>query len=163
MIDMSSSSTPHFNNRPNGTIIDCIVLHADASKSENGTLAWFRDPVSKVSYHYLIARSGHIWQIVDDKKRAWHAGVSVFEGRPNCNDYSLGVSFSNDQAGEPFTPQALRAGVELCAKLCREHHIPVHRITTHAAVSPGRKHDPGPLFPLSDFLADVTEELERPL
>ena len=160
MIDVSSSYSPHFNSRPAGTIIDCIVLHADASTSDSGTLSWFRDPVSKVSYHYLIGRSGHIWQIVEDRRRAWHAGVSTFAGRANCNDYSLGVSFSNAQNGEAFTPQALRAGVELVAKLCREHSIPVNRITTHALVSPGRKHDPGPLFPLGDFLADVKHELE---
>lgn len=151
--------SPHKNARPPGAGISLIVLHADAAKSEAGTIAWLADPSSKVSYHYLIGRDGTVYQFVPDVARAWHAGVSSFEGKPNCNDYSLGVSFSNDQKGEPFTDAAIDAGVALVATLCERHALAVERITTHAVIAPGRKHDPGPKFPLAAFVARVAAVL----
>ena len=147
--------TPHFNARPPGSGVSLIVLHADAAKSEAGTISWLADPASKVSYHYLIGRTGSVYQFVRDEMRAWHAGVSSFQGKPNCNDYSIGVSFSNDQKGEPFTEKAIDAGVALCAVLCARHGLGVEHITTHAIISPGRKTDPGPLFPMTAFLERV--------
>lgn len=147
--------TPHFNSRPLGVKADCLIIHADAGKSDEGTIGWIGSPTSKVSYHYLIGRDGRVYQFVPDAMRAWHAGVSTFNGVPNCNDYSIGVSFANDQAGERFAPVAVDAGVALCAMLCGRNGIGISRITTHAIVSPGRKHDPGPLFPWLPFLARV--------
>lgn len=146
---------PHFNARPLGTGVSLIVLHADAAKSEAGTIAWLNDPASKVSYHYLIGRDGRVYSFVRDELRAWHAGISTFDGVANCNDYSIGVSFSNDQKGELFPTAQVDAGVALCAVLCNRHAIGVSRITTHSAISPGRKFDPGPLFPLTAFLVRV--------
>ena len=152
--------SPNFNQRPAGTVVDTIVLHADASKSLRGSLDWIRNPVSKVSYHYLIGRLGHTYEVVQPSRRAWHAGRSSYHGVPDCNDYSIGVCFSNDQVGEPFTVPALEAGVRLCASLLLRHPgITVDRITTHAVIAtpPGRKHDPGPHFPLEWFLERVRE------
>lgn len=147
--------TPHYNARPGGTLIDLIVIHADAGKTDAGTIGWIGNPTSKVSYHYLIGRDGRVYQFVADDMRAWHAGVSVFNGEANCNDYSIGVSFCNDMAGELYPTGQVDAGVALVSVLCGRHSIPVDRITTHAVISPGRKHDPGSLFPLTPFLARV--------
>lgn len=147
--------SPNHGKRPEGVAIDCLVLHADAGRSEEGTLSWLANPASKVSYHYLVGRTGTVYQCVPDKRRAWHAGVSTFKGRANVNDCSLGVSFANRQDGEPFPGAQLAAGAQLVADLCRKHAIPLDRITTHAIISPGRKHDPGPLFPLATFVRTV--------
>lgn len=154
--------SPNFGRRPEGTVVDCIVLHADAGRSDAGTVSWIMAPASKVSYHFLVGRNGTIYQFVQAHLRAWHAGVSSFSGRQNVNDFSLGVAFANDQRGEPFSAAQLAAGVELVAGLCQSYKIPLRRITTHAAISPGRKHDPGPLFPLETFLADVGARLATP-
>lgn len=153
--------SPNFGRRPAGAVVDCIVLHADAGKTESGTIAWICDPASKVSYHYLVHRDGAITQLVPADMRAWHAGASSYQGRKNVNDISLGVAFGNDQRGEPFRPAQIAAGVALVADLCWEYRIPLTRITTHAAIAPGRKVDPGPLFPLAQFLVDVGAELAR--
>lgn len=153
--------SPNFGRRPQGARVDCLVLHADAGKTEAGTISWIRSPESKVSYHYLVHRDGRVTQFVPGEMRAWHAGVSEFQGRANVNDFSLGVAFSNDQNGEPFRVAQLQAGLELVADLCTDWGIPLNRITTHAAISPGRKHDPGPLFPLAAFLTDVGAEMAR--
>lgn len=153
--------SPNFSRRPAGAVVDCVVLHADAGTSEAGTIAWLCQPTAKVSYHYLVHRDGAITQLVPGDMRAWHAGVSEYRGRRHVNDFSLGVAFGNRQDGEPFTPAQLAAGVVLVADLCWDYRIPLTRITTHAAIAPGRKTDPGPLFPLAAFLIDVGAELAR--
>lgn len=151
--------SPNHSARPAGVSISAIILHADASGAESATISWLQSPASKVSYHYLIGRKGEVYQFVADERRAWHAGVSSFAGVGNVNDYSIGVSFSNLCDGrEPYTPVALQVGVELCAELMARHPaITVARIATHEAVAlpPGRKHDPGHLFPLANFLSRV--------
>lgn len=139
--------------------IDAIVIHADAGKSDAGTISWIVDPASKVSYHYLICRDRRVVQFVPDAKKAWHAGKSEFLGRPDCNLYSLGVAFANNQTGEQFKVEQIEVGAQLVAQLCTTHCIPLPRITTHAIVSPGRKHDPGPLFNWAAFHARVTDLL----
>ena len=156
-----SKPSPNHSARPDGTKISAIILHADAGKSELGTIAWLLNPQSKVSYHYLVGRHGVIYQLVQDARRAWHAGPSSFDGVPNCNNYSIGVSFANDQAGEAFPAAQVEAGAVLVADLCRTHGIPAARIATHAAIAvpEGRKRDPGPKFPLGPFIARVCELL----
>lgn len=149
--------SPNYGDRPPGVTPSCVVLHADAGKTDKGTVDWIGRPESKVSYHYLIGRDGMVYQFVSEAKKAWHAGISSFDGVPFCNDYSIGVSFANNQKGEKFTAAQIDVGVELVARICRRYDIPIHRITTHAIVSPGRKHDPGVLFPIKDFLLRVAE------
>lgn len=155
-------ASPNQNHRPLGTVIDTLVLHADASKKMAGTISWILNKASRVSYHYAIGRAGHVYEFVQPTRRAWHAGKSVFHGKPNCNDYSIGVCFSNDQAGEPFPDLQVEAGAKLVASLMGLYPIPLERITTHAAIAvpPGRKTDPGPLFPLTFFLSRVQHYLE---
>jgi N-acetyl-anhydromuramyl-L-alanine amidase AmpD len=135
--------SPNFNKRPAGVEIDAIVLHADSAPSVRGSLSWIRSAKSKVSYHYLIGRHGDVYECVPPEYRAWHAGKSVFMGRPDLNNYSIGVSFGNKQDGEPFTEAQYQRGAELCRELMlRYPAITKERITTHSHVSPGRKLDP---------------------
>ena len=62
-------------------------------------LDWMGRAESQVSYHYLIGRDGAVYRLVPEDRRAWHAGASVWEGRANCNDYSIGIGLSNDGRG----------------------------------------------------------------
>jgi N-acetyl-anhydromuramyl-L-alanine amidase AmpD len=135
--------SPNFNQRPSGTVINTIVLHADSAPSVASSLSWIRDRKSKVSYHYLIGRHGDVYECVAPNLRAWHAGVSSFRGKGNVNDFSIGVSFGNNQKGEAFTEAQYQKGAELCRELMLMYPaITIDRITTHSAVSPGRKLDP---------------------
>lgn len=158
--------SPNQNSRPHGVIVDAVVLHADAAPTVAQSLSWILSPVSRVSYHYLIGRLGDVYECVPPARRAWHAGVSAFEGRKDCNNYSVGVSFGNlCNHVEPYRADQIEAGVALCVDLIRKWPaITVERIATHEAVAlpPGRKHDPGPLFPLSDFLAEIRSRLSPP-
>ena len=150
--------SPNQGRRPIGVDISCVVLHADASTATSGTLSWLKNRESKVSYHHLIGRAGHVYECVAPARRAWHAGKSAFMGVPDCNDYSIGVCFSNNQRNEEFPDRQIEAGAELVAGLMHRYPaITMDRITTHALVATpaGRKTDPGPRWPMSVFLSRV--------
>lgn len=156
--------SPNQSPRKEGSVVSAIILHADAGKTEQGTITHIQtkhaDPKKNVSYHYLIGRDGRVFQFVDEDRKAWHAGISELDGVPDCNQFSIGVSFANDQLGEHFTPAQIDTGVDLVADICRRRGIKVSRIAEHSQVSPNRKVDPGPLFPLVEFLHRVMATLE---
>jgi N-acetylmuramoyl-L-alanine amidase len=134
--------SPNKKARPANTPVTLIVLHASAGKSDAGDLSWICAPQSKVSYHYLVTRDGAVHELVDPKEQAWHAGVSEWQGRKFCNQYSIGVAWSNRHDGtEPLTAGQVRAMRALLQRLLQKHPK-VTAIATHAEVSPGRKSDP---------------------
>lgn len=151
--------SPNYGHRPAGSRISLIVLHGTAG-SYLGDVAWCRDPKSGVSYHYVIGRAGEIARLVDERGRAWHAGVSSWRGRANCNDYSIGVAFSNrgPGSGEAYTDEQYAAGARLVAGIMERHGLHLDSIVTHAEVSPGRKTDPWSHFDLRAFLVAVALE-----
>lgn len=154
--------SPNFNTRPSGGSISGIVLHADASGTIASSMDWIRRAESKVSYHVIIGRRGDIYALVRPEHRAWHAGVSEWDGAPDCNDYTLGVCLSNRNDGVETYPIAQRqAAMDVCADLCRHYKIPAARITSHARVATpaGRKTDPKGLDLLA-FIDGVTHRLE---
>lgn len=138
-----SRPSPNYNARtrqPTG-----IILHADASNNVASSLDWCRRAESKVSYHVLIGRKGDIYLLVSPDQRAWHAGESLWDGAKDCNSCTIGVCLSNRNDGTESYPAAQRlAARDVCVALMRHYRIPIHRITTHAAVAtpPGRKTDP---------------------
>lgn len=137
----SSRPSPNFSTRKGK--IDCIVLHADAASRIDSSLDWVRRKESKVSYHIMIGRTGNVFSIVHPDNRAWHAGVSSFEGRSNVNDFSIGVCLSNKNDGtEAYPASQIQSAAKVCRLLVAHYDIPIARITTHAAISPGRKTDP---------------------
>ncbi len=153
---MNVSPSPHHGPRLPNRPIRLIVLHADAAPSAQGTLAWFRDPASKVSYHILIDRDGTPTRVVPDNRVAWHAGLSK---HPAClnpksvNSESLGLSFANRQDGhEPITPAQVATAKTIIADW-RKAFPTIVEVTTHTRVAPGRKTDPetAPNFRLEDF------------
>lgn len=155
--------SPNHNARPANSDIRVVVLHADVAAKASVSAAWLMKPEAKASYHYLIERDGGITQLVDPKLRAWHAGTSEFFGISNVNDFSIGVCFSNRQDGiEPFQQKALDTGVELLVPLMKEHGIGLECVTAHECIARplGRKSDPGPLFPLAQFLTALRKRLQ---
>lgn len=100
----------------------------------------------KVSTHFYIARNGMITQFVSTLKRAWHAGISCYGDRERCNDFSIGIEL-NGSDHFPYTQRQYFALAELCQAIIKRHpKITPKRITTHSAISPQRKTDPGPAF-----------------
>jgi AmpD protein len=101
---------------------------------------------AEVSAHLLIKRCGEVLQFVNLCDRAWHAGQSCFEGRDNCNDFSIGIELEGTD-DDPYTDQQYQAlvGVTL-AVLGQFPGITASRIVGHSDIAPGRKTDPGPAF-----------------
>lgn len=99
----------------------------------------------KVSSHFLINRQGALQQFVSTDDRAWHAGVSCFGGRENCNDYSIGIELEGCD-DKPFTEQQYQTLAWLTDNLMQSYPISRDRIVGHSDIAPGRKTDPGPFF-----------------
>lgn len=139
-----SRPSPNRNQRPDGVRVTAIVLHADASDRVDSSLDWCRRRESKVSYHFLIGRTGNIFLLVHPDQRAWHCGVSELDGVKDVNDFAIGVCLSNRNDGETYHKTQLFEAAEVCAHLCRHYGIPLDRIVTHAEIARpvGRKTDP---------------------
>jgi AmpD protein len=106
-----------------------------------GGVEWILNPNSKVSYHYLINIDGRGTQFALPTERTWHAGISSFKGRRNCNDFMIGISVSGDTTKRILTVEEIEAVGNLCIELMKKYNFGVDNITTHAEISPGRKND----------------------
>ena len=100
----------------------------------------------KVSSHLYIKRSGQITQFVSLNERAWHAGLSVFNGRSNCNDFSIGIELEGTDEGG-YTDYQYKSLVSVTRTIMTRYPaITSDRIVGHSDISPGRKTDPGNSF-----------------
>jgi AmpD protein len=97
----------------------------------------------KVSAHFFIRRNGELIQFVPCQQRAWHAGLSVWQGRERCNDFSVGIELEGCDT-EAFTDMQYDALNQLLAALRRTY--PITDVVGHSDIAPGRKTDPGPCF-----------------
>jgi N-acetyl-anhydromuramyl-L-alanine amidase AmpD len=120
-----------------------VVLH-HTSGAYAGSVAWCMNPASKVSYHCIIARNGKRTTLALPTQRAWHAGVSSWQGRKDANSWSLGLAWEGDTYQTPLSEDALLSAVEYLLPILREHHIPLSHILRHADIAPGRKTDCSP-------------------
>lgn len=109
----------------------------------------------EVSAHLLIRRDAEVIQFVPFDRRAWHAGVSNFEGRDQCNDFSIGIELEgcDEQA---FTAQQYDVLIHITNALMTHYpDITPARITGHSDIAPGRKTDPGPYFDWQSYLGQL--------
>lgn len=110
----------------------------------------------RVSAHCLIRRNGEVVQFVPFNARAWHAGVSQFAGRKNCNDYSIGIEMEGtDFTGYTEEQYHSLSQLTMCA-MKKYPQITKQRITGHQYIAPGRKTDPGLSFDWSKFFASIS-------
>lgn len=155
---LPSAYTP----RNPGRRIDMIVLHATAG-SKTGDL-WTlsgRDRLHLVSTHYYITKIGEIYQLVEDKDIAWHAGESYWQGEEDCNRFSLGVELENRNDGRDAYPEAQLAALLWLVRIkVQQYKIPRSRLVRHAeiAVPHARKTDPRG-FPWSSWLEQVYADI----
>lgn len=135
--------SPNFNDRPENTKIDTIVIHYTEKKDD---ITWHLEALElKVSAHYLINREGKIFLVVPDHLRAFHAGKSFWRGREKVNDFSIGIELDNN-GKEEFSSPLMSSLISLCDELIHKHPIDPFNIIGHSDVAPGRKSDPGRLF-----------------
>ena len=163
--------SPHFDQRPDPQDISLLVIHYISLPPEqfggnfidqfflgqlNPTVhAYFAEIYQqRVSAHCLIDRQGQITQYVNFNDRAWHAGLSCFQGREKCNDFAIGIELEGSD-NQPFTEQQYRTLRQL-TRLIRQNYslITPERIVGHCDISPGRKIDPGKYFDWKRYLAE---------
>lgn len=137
-------------------MVDAVVLHDTASEGVDSVFAWFSNPESQASAHYLIDRDGTTYRLVAEERKAWHAGASMLHGRDDVNQFSIGIELV-DKTDDPYPDAQLQALTELTVEICTRHRIPLNRIVAHSdiAVPRGRKQDPGGDFDWFSFLAVV--------
>jgi AmpD protein len=153
-------ASPNRGARPDGVVTDLVVIHSISlppgefggghiERLFTNKLDWSAHPYfehirgTEVSAHFVIRRDGELLQFVSCDERAWHAGRSSFQGRDNCNDFSIGVELEGLE-GEAFAPAQYRALVGLLHDLRTRY--PIEHVAGHEHVAPGRKQDPGAAF-----------------
>jgi len=163
-------ASPHFSRRT--ATVDTIIIHYTGANRIASTINWFQDPVSKVSAHYVIGRDGRIVQMVDCDKKAWHAGASIFRGRQNINNTSIGIEMVGTK-DSGFTSEQYSACAKVCALMIEQYSIPIDRIVGHEdiagdeAVALGirtesnKKIDPGKNWSWDEFHACLTVLTEQ--
>jgi AmpD protein len=152
--------SPNQDSRPAGAAIDLVVIHAislpPGEFGGDGVIQLFSNALDpdahpyyadiaglKVSAHFFIRRDGELIQCVPVTARAWHAGLSSWQGRERCNDFSVGVELEGDDQSAFENAQYLtlqKLLVDLQASL------PIKAVTSHSHIAPGRKTDPGTCF-----------------
>lgn len=158
-------ASPNCDHRTPGVAIDLLVIHNISLPPDQfggkDILAFFTNRLEsgahpyyaqlegvRVSAHFLIHRDGGVVQFVPCRQRAWHAGVSVWQGRPRCNDFSIGIELEGSDF-VPFTAAQYAALTRLTRRLQRAY--PLRSIVGHADIAPERKTDPGPFFDWTRF------------
>ncbi|HUX79981.1 MAG TPA: N-acetylmuramoyl-L-alanine amidase, partial [Alphaproteobacteria bacterium] len=140
--------SPHFNERE--LPINTILIHYTDMPTAKEALAWLSNPQSKVSSHYLIDEMGQVYQLVEEDKRAWHAGEGYWQGCTDLNSCSIGIELANPGHSHgyiPFPEAQIDALLRLCVDIRTRWDILDSRILGHSDIAPRRKQDPGHLFP----------------
>ncbi len=139
----------NFGERRNGTRPDMLILHYTGMPSCEDAIRCLASPQSGVSCHYVVDEDGAVTQMVPELYRAWHAGISHWQGIEDINSCSVGIEIHNPghDGGYPDFPDAQMASVEaLCLDIIDRHGIAASRVLAHSDIAPRRKIDPGEKF-----------------
>ncbi len=137
--------------------IKYIVLHYTELKTDKEAINILCDKKSNVSAHYLVSKNGYnIYNLVDDSKRAWHAGLSYWQGQTDLNSLSIGIEISyyadvKNNIFPEFNKKQIATVVKLCKFLIKEYNIKPINILAHSDIAPERKIDPGVSFPWNEL------------
>ncbi|HSW13245.1 MAG TPA: 1,6-anhydro-N-acetylmuramyl-L-alanine amidase AmpD [Solimonas sp.] len=165
--------SPNHDPRPDADDISLLVVHNISLPPDRFGGHWIDalftnslDPAAhpyfetikdlRVSAHLCIFRDGRVTQYVPFGQRAWHAGVSRFDGRERCNDFSIGIELEGCDS-KPFTAKQYARLVRVTRALLQAYpRITPARIAGHSDIAPGRKTDPGPCFDWARYRAALT-------
>ena len=148
------SPSPNFNDRDGEGGIRMLVLHYTGMKTGNAALTRMCDPASEVSAHYMIEEDGTIFQLVADEKRAWHAGLSHWNGITDVNSASIGIEIVNpghEFGYVSFPKNQIISTLDLCVEIVAKYNINPLDVVGHSDIAPVRKKDPGEQFPWKWF------------
>lgn len=157
--------TPSPNHDEREDDIDILLLHYTGMVSADEAVARLCDPASKVSCHYLVHEDGRIVQMVPEERRAWHAGLSVWDDETDINSRSIGIEIANpghEHGYRDFPDVQIEAVIKLGLDIVARHAIPRNRVLGHSDVAPRRKEDPGEKFPWDRLFAAKLGHWQKP-
>lgn len=149
MSQIKELPSPNYDARAPGARIDMLVFHYTGMETPEEAFERLRDPEAKVSAHYVVEENGDVTRLVEETRRAWHAGDSSWLRQTDVNSCSIGIELVNPghQFGYRAYPEAQMAAAEvLAARIVSRYGIPPQRVLGHSDVAPIRKSDPGELF-----------------
>jgi N-acetylmuramoyl-L-alanine amidase len=141
--------SPNQDARPASTPIDMLILHYTGMRTAQEAIDRLRDPISRVSSHYVVDEDGAVLRLVPETRCAFHAGVSYWRGRSALNGRSIGIEVVNPGHAwgyRDFPVLQLAAVCDLCLAILSRHPIPARNVVAHSDVAPDRKQDPGEKF-----------------
>jgi N-acetylmuramoyl-L-alanine amidase len=159
---MIDAPSPNFDER--ALPVSILVLHYTGMRDAASAIDRLRAPDAKVSSHYVVAEDGQVLRLVDESKRAWHAGKSHWRGIDDVNSASVGIEIVNpghEFGYVPFPEAQIDALIPLVSEIVGRHKITRGNVVGHSDIAPARKQDPGELFPWSR-LARLRLALPRP-
>lgn len=172
-------ASPNYDDRPEPEDVSLLVIHCISLPPEQfagdyidqlfcncldpSEHPYFQDIHQlRVSAHLLIRRDGSIRQYVPFNRRAWHAGVSKYQGRERCNDFSIGIELEG-AISVVYTEIQYQRLADVCRTLLENYPtLSSQRIVGHSDIAPGRKTDPGPFFYWSRFHELLNSNPESP-
>jgi len=170
--------SPNCGDRPDESDIDLVVIHSislppgqyggeQIERFFSNELNCAEHPYFQqieglqVSAHLFIRRNGEVVQFVPFNRRAWHAGESSYQGRVNCNDFSVGIELEGTDIDVYEQEQYQQLAKVCCALVAAYPKISLQGITGHSDISPGRKTDPGIGFDWQFFLSLLSKAPEE--
>jgi len=148
-VRLIEAPSPNTEPRPDGAVIDTLILHYTGMHSGAAAIARLRDPQAIVSAHYMVEEDGTIFHLVPEGLKARHAGISHWRGHSALNANSIGIEIVNpghEWGYCHFPAMQMAALADLCLEILARHPIPARNVVGHSDVSPDRKQDPGELF-----------------
>lgn len=142
MLVNTNFSSPNFAERT--APIEYVILHFTEMLFEDA-LNRLCSREFELSAHYIIKEDGEIFQLVDDKNIAWHAGKSSWHGKEKLNQNSIGIELDN-LGNQAFSKAQMTSCIELCKALSIKYNIPKENFIGHSDIAPDRKIDPGIFF-----------------
>jgi N-acetylmuramoyl-L-alanine amidase len=147
--------SPNFNERDPAAPLRYVVLHYTGMPTRDSALRRLCDNQAKVSAHYLIDEAGQVFHLVDESRRAWHAGKSFWCGTTDMNSASIGIELVNpghEFGYKPFPAAQIAALKTLLGEIVARHGLdPAHFLLGHSDIAPDRKKDPGEFFPWQEL------------
>lgn len=150
---MKVVKSPNFDERQNGKI-KYLILHYTGMATGKEALERLCSKEAKVSAHYLVEEDGEIFLLVNEEKRAWHAGISKWEDDVGLNDLSIGIEIVNtghpypgyESVYKPFPEAQMKSVISLSKDILKRHQIKPWHVLGHSDIAWRRKIDPGELF-----------------
>jgi N-acetylmuramoyl-L-alanine amidase len=161
-MDMIETPSPNFDDRR--LPITMLVMHYTGMQDAVSAINWLANPAAKVSAHYVVTEDGTVVKMVEEDKRAWHAGRSYWRGITDVNSASIGIEIVNpghEWGYVPFPAEQMASVARLATGIVQRYNIPRGNVVGHSDIAPSRKEDPGELFDW-EMLAKLRLALPRP-